>query len=113
MFSATSRYHDLPTATLRLPDGRTVTYVRRRPMPDPDTLTTIAVHVVAHRERLDHIAARHLGDPEQAWRIADAHRVLTPAELTARPGRRLRVTLPAGLLQGAALLAPGGGPGDR
>ncbi|MEV7612594.1 LysM domain-containing protein [Streptomyces sp. NPDC089799] len=111
MFSATSRYHDVPTARLRLPDGRTVTYVRRRPMPDPDALTTVAVHAVAPHERLDHIAARYLGDPEQAWRIADAHRVLTPAELTAHPGRRLRVTLPAGLPGAAALLAPGGGTG--
>lgn len=111
MFSATSRYQSIPTAELRLPGGRTVTYVRRRFPPDPDTLTTLSLHTVAAGERLDHIAARELGDPEQAWRIADAHRVLAPAELTATPGRRLRITLPAGLPPGATVLDAGGGLG--
>jgi hypothetical protein len=37
------------------------------------------------------------GDPQQAWRIADAARVLDPDELTRSPGRTLRITLPPGL----------------
>lgn len=111
MFSATSRYQNVPTAELTLPGGRTVTYVRRRFPPDPDTLTTLHTHAVAAGERLDHIAARELGDPEQAWRIADAHRVLAPESLTAVPGRRLRITLPAGMPQGASVLDAGGGLG--
>jgi hypothetical protein len=113
MFSATSRYRDVPTARLRLPDGRTVTYVRRRFPPDPDTLTTLSAHTVVAGERLDHIAARELGDPEQAWRIADAHRVLSPAALTARPGRVLGITLPAGMPTGPSVLDAGGGPGGQ
>ncbi|WP_327381953.1 LysM domain-containing protein [Streptomyces sp. NBC_01207] len=111
MFSATSRYANTPTAVLQLPDGRTVTYVRRRFPPDPDALTTLSLHAVAPGERLDHIAAQELGDPEQAWRIADAHRILAPATLTERPGRRLRITLPEGIPQGPNILDPGGGLG--
>ncbi|MGW8765211.1 hypothetical protein ACWGN5_22185 [Streptomyces sp. NPDC055815] len=111
MFAATSRYAHVPTAVLQLPDGRPVTYVRRRFPPDPDTLTTLSVHTVAPGERLDHIAARELGDPAQAWRIADAHRVLDPRTLTRPPGRRLRITLPAGLPQGGSALDTGSGLG--
>ncbi|WP_424886817.1 LysM domain-containing protein [Streptomyces sp. XH2] len=96
MFDPTSRYHALPTATWTAPDGRVVTYVRRRFLPRPGELVTVREHVVRPGDRLDRIAARHLGDPAQAWLIADAHRVLRPEELTAVPGRRLRITLPSG-----------------
>lgn len=111
MFSPTSRYYGLPTATYQLPDGRVVTYLRRRFPPDPDTLTTLTTHRVALGERLDTVATRAFSDPEQAWRIADAHRVLAPQTLTAVPGRLLRITLPAGLPQGASVLDAGGGAG--
>lgn len=106
MFTAGSRYADLPVVAYTFPDGRVVRYVARRLLPDPDTLTTIGTHVVRPGERLDHIAAAELGDPEQAWRIADAQRVLDPADL-ATPGTRLRITLPAGLPAGVALGGPG------
>jgi hypothetical protein len=96
MFSLTSRYHGLPTATHRLPDGREVTYVLARPLPNPAALADLRAHTVRAGERLDQVAAAELGDPEQFWRLADAHRVLDPVELVT-PGRRLRVTLPAGL----------------
>jgi hypothetical protein len=102
MFSITSRYSGIPTATLDLPDGRTVVYVRRRFLPQPDELAPIGEHVVAVGERLDHIAAKEFGDPEQAWRIADSNRAMDPAEL-AVPGRRLRITLPPGLPQGGVI----------
>jgi hypothetical protein len=111
MFTATSRYQGIPTATFQFPDGRVVLYVRRRFLPDPASLTRISVHMITTGERLDLIAAEELGDAEQAWRIADAHRVLDPAILTATPGRRLRITLPAGLPQGAGVLATPAGDG--
>ncbi|MFE2252739.1 hypothetical protein, partial [Streptomyces lavendulae] len=100
MFSATSRYHNVPTASLTLPDGRTVTYVRRRFPPDPDTLTTVGTHVVVAGERLDLVAARELGDPEQGWRIADAHRVLDPVSRWGVPGGGGGRTRAAGGRQG-------------
>ncbi len=106
MFTAGSRYADLPVLQYTFPDGRSVRYVARRLLPDPDALTTLRIHVVRPGERLDNIAAAELGDPEQAWRIADAHRVLDPAEL-ATPGRRLRITLPMGLPAGVTLGGPG------
>ncbi len=107
MFATGSRYADLPVLQYTYPDGLVVRYVGRRLLPDPDTLTVIGVHVVRAGERLDQIAAAELGDPEQAWRIADAHRVLDPAALTAVAGTRLRITLPAGLPVGVAMGVPG------
>ncbi|HEV2777786.1 MAG TPA: LysM domain-containing protein [Actinophytocola sp.] len=110
MFSVTSRYHGIPTATHTLPDGRRVTYVRRRLLPQPEQLAQLAEHVVAPGERLDHIAGRHFGDAEQAWRIADANRAMDPEEL-AVPGRRLRITLPAVITQAAGVLSVPGSAG--
>ncbi|MEU9608448.1 LysM domain-containing protein [Streptomyces sp. NPDC048057] len=95
MFEPSSRYHAVPTATRTLADGRTVTYLRRRFLPQSDELTGVGEHVVKAGERLDHIAARRYGDPEQSWRIADANRAVRPDDLTAPPGRRLRIALPA------------------
>ncbi|MER6347909.1 hypothetical protein ACWC10_03890 [Streptomyces sp. NPDC001595] len=95
MFEPTSRYHRIPTATHTLPDGRTVTHLRRRLLPQPERLAPVGEHVVVAGDRLDRIAARWYGDPEQSWRIADANRAVRPEDLTAVPGRRLRITLPA------------------
>jgi hypothetical protein len=97
VFGPTSRYRDVPTATLELPDGRRVVYLRRRFVPSPDRFALLEIHVVAGTDRLDNVTARHLGDPEQFWRIADANRAMRPEELVERPGRRLRITLPEGV----------------
>jgi hypothetical protein len=97
MISPTSRYAGVPTATYASPGGREVVYLRRRFVPAPETLATVREHIVALGERLDVIAAHQLDDPEQFWRIADANRALRPEELTERPGRRLRITLPEGV----------------
>jgi len=97
MFAANSRYVGLPVLTLTRADGTQLLYVARRLLPDPDTLSQIGSYVVRPADRLDRIAATVFGDPQQAWRIADAARVLDPDELTRIPGRTLRITLPAGL----------------
>jgi hypothetical protein len=96
-FSVTSRYHDVELAQLDLPDGRTVSYVRRRFVPAPERHALLREHVVRDGERLDHIAAAYLGDPEQFWRVADANGALAPEDLTRKAGARLRITLPAGI----------------
>jgi hypothetical protein len=97
MFSSTSRYAGLPTqsATVTGPDGqaREVTYVRRRLLPRPDDHTQLSEHTVMPGERLDHIAARYLGDPTQFWRICDATTVIRPADLE-EPGERLPISMP-------------------
>jgi hypothetical protein len=95
-FAPSSRYAGIPTATVDI-GGETVIYVRRRFLPQPETLAAIAEHTVTQSERLDHIAARYLGDPEAFWRICDANRALRPQELTETVGRRLVITLPEGV----------------
>jgi hypothetical protein len=95
-FGPASRYAGIPTATAVV-GGQTILYVRRRFLPQPESLAVIAEHVVQQGERLDHLAARYLGDPELFWRICDANRAMRPAELTDQIGRRLVITLPEGI----------------
>jgi hypothetical protein len=101
MFDSTSRYAGLPTAEFHLPEpdgeGRSVRYVRRRFVPHPDEGATLVEHLVTQGERLDHVTARHLGDPAQFWRVADANRALRPDALVEEPGVRVRVALPSGV----------------
>lgn len=95
MFDFSSRYFDIPTATLLDAQGRELVYVRRRflPLRDP-AAQTLAEVLVTEADRLDLIATRTLGDPEQFWRICDANQAMHPAELTAEIGRRLIVLMP-------------------
>jgi hypothetical protein len=96
-FAPGSRYHDVEVATLELPDDRRIAYVRRRFVPPPTSFALLREHVVRPGDRLDTVAALHLGDPEQYWRIADANGAIAPERLTDAPGRRLRITLAAGV----------------
>lgn len=98
MFSSTSRYVGLPVREHVQADGTIVRYVPVRAIPDPDDQVVVATHVVVPGDRLDRIAAARFADPEQAWRIADAHRVLDPDQLTATAGTTLRFTIARGLL---------------
>jgi len=95
-FGPSSRYAGLEIAAIEI-GGQTVRYVRRRFVPDPESLAVIAEHTVMQGERLDHIAARHLGDPELFWRVCDANRAGRPDELIEEIGRRLAITLPEGV----------------
>lgn len=97
MISATSRYYGIEVTTGTLPDGREVPYLRRRFPPDPAALTQIGTYTVRPGDRVDVVAAATIGDPEQAWRLADANGAMRPAELTETPGRQLRVTQPEGV----------------
>ena len=96
MFAPNSRYAGLPTAELTQADP-TIKYVRRRFIPASDRGANSVSHAVGQRERLDHLAARALGDPTQYWRICDANNVLRPAELVEPPGRRIDLPLAGGL----------------
>jgi hypothetical protein len=97
LFPPTSRYHGVDVATRTGADGQPVAYLRRRFCPQPEELATLREHVVSEGERLDNVAAQHLGDPLLFWRLCDANRALDPAELLAVAGRRLRVALPEGV----------------
>ena len=98
MFEPTSRYQDIETIKMTVTDGRgeprVVSYKRRRLIPSGKPMTTLAEHTVVQDDRLDNLATRYVGDPEQFWRICDANDVLRPAELTEVIGRSIRIGLP-------------------
>jgi len=95
-FPPSSRYNGIETAQLERPGQGAIVYLRRRFVPQPERFAVLAEHVVIDGERLDHIAARYLGDPELFWRICDANRALRPEDLL-EIGRRLVITLPEGM----------------
>jgi hypothetical protein len=92
-FPPESRYHGIPVRTLVGVDGVTVAYLARRLVPAPGRFATLAVHRVREGERLDLLAARLIGDPEQFWALCDANGAIWPEELE-RPEARVRQTLP-------------------
>jgi len=96
-FPPTSRYALTPTTSLVRADGTMVAYLKRRFVPAPENLALLQWHQVVQGERLDNIAAKYLGDPEQFWRLCDANRALRPEELTGTIGKKLRITLPEGI----------------
>ena len=96
-FPPTSRYYGLDTTTLTRADGGVIVYLRRRFLPSPDLFALLQLHVVSEGERLDNIAAQYMDNPEAFWTIADANAAMRPDELTERPGRTLRITLPQGI----------------
>jgi hypothetical protein len=91
-----SRYYGVPTAVHVTADGRRIPHLRRRLLPSPESFVPIAEHEVSTGDRPDLLAFRYFGDAEAWWRITDANPVLDPDELTATPGRRLRITMPNG-----------------
>lgn len=96
-FPPTSRYHGVATRQRIRSDGTAVVYLSRRFVPAPEAFALLQEHMVVQDDRLDRLAARYLGDPEQFWRICDANGALRPNELTETIGDRLRITLPEGV----------------
>ncbi|HYJ84091.1 MAG TPA: hypothetical protein VEW26_14760 [Allosphingosinicella sp.] len=93
-FPPESRYHGSEVRSFTAPDGVEIVYLARRFVPEPGRFRTLSVHVVAQGERLDMVAARLVGDPEQYWRLCDSNGALWPEELEASEAR-VRITLPA------------------
>jgi hypothetical protein len=102
LFGPSSRYYGIGTRTIELAPDRPVVYLARRFLPQADGFQLLQEHAVIQGERLDNIAANYLGDPELFWRLCDANNAMRPEALTETPGRRLRVTLPEGIV-GTAL----------
>lgn len=87
-----SRYHDAEIGVHVDADGTEVRYAKRRLLPPiEDVAEDAETHVVSAGERYEHLGQRYFGEPGQWWRIADANPVLDPAELTAEPGREIRI----------------------
>lgn len=97
MFAISSRYLNTPTAEYETATGKKYVYMRRRFVPPPEMFELLQEHVVSEGERLDNVTAQYLGDPELFWQVADANRAMRPEALTETIGRRLRITLPAGI----------------
>ena len=94
MFEPGSRYYEIETLTLTMPDGRSVAYKRRRFLPPATSGALLAEHTVTQGERLDHITARYLADPTLFWQLCDINNAMHPDELTAEVGTKVRITLP-------------------
>ena len=97
-FPPTSRYAGVDVDAFDPGEGRPlVTYLRRRLCSRPDRFALLYELIVVDGDRRDLLGARHLGDPELWWRLADANGAIDPRTLTSEVGRRLRVTLPEGV----------------
>jgi hypothetical protein len=98
-FPPTSRYADVGVAS-HVPDAAPgeepvpVAFIRRRLVPKPERFATLYEVRCVELDRRDLLAARHLGDPDLWWRLADANGVIDPESMTEPVGRVLRVTLP-------------------
>lgn len=91
MFTRGSRYEQVKDAELTDRQSRTIRYKRMRFIPDvPGPLGV----VVRDGERPDLLSYRVFGDPEQFWRLADVNLTPRPVDLTATPGRRVKVPGP-------------------
>ena len=95
-----SRYYGARVRTELGPDGRPVVYLARRLVPDHRLEAPAATQVVSEGTRVDQLAAAMLGDPLQFWRLADMNGAIFPEELVEPAGRRVQVTLPAGISEG-------------
>lgn len=96
-FSSSSRYYSISTATMQDANGNTISYLRRRFLPQEDQFFVLQQHTVVQGERLDQIANLYLGDPQRYWQICDANNVIQPEELIELPGSKINITLPQGI----------------
>jgi len=86
MFFKGSRYTDVEESTLTDSQGRIISYIKVRFIPET---TARLGHMVTQGERPDHIADRYYRDPERFWRLCDANTVMWPDDLVAEPGRTI------------------------
>lgn len=91
MFAKESRYYNLEDASIEF-GGRAISYKMRRFLPDGDDMALLQGITVSQGDRLDRIAAKVGGDPEQYWRICDANSVMHPLELTNETGTTVRIS---------------------
>jgi hypothetical protein len=98
-FPPDSRYYGSATLQYTAPNGRAITYLARRIVPQPGApnYATIATHTVKQGDRLDLLAANYIGDPLIFWLICDANGAIRPDTLVETPGTTLNITLPQGV----------------
>lgn len=96
-FPPNSRYNGHAVLVHVAGDGAQTPYLSRRFVPPPQNFSTLATHHVVEGDRLDNLAARYFGDPEQFWKVCDGNGASRPDELVEAIGRALRITLPLGV----------------
>ena len=94
MFDSTSRYYSKETATYTTSDGKEITYVTRRFLPQGEDRPLLVEATVNASDRLDLITSRTIGDPQQFWRVADANNAMNPFDLVSEPGKTVRIAVP-------------------
>lgn len=100
-FPINSRYHGITTKTVTTETGGTMVHLTRRFIAQPENFALLQYHTVVQGDRLDNLAHKYLGDPEQFWRLCDPNVTLRPQVLTETVGRELRITLPEGIPGGS------------
>jgi nucleoid-associated protein YgaU len=90
MFDQASRYFAIENAQYVAPDGTCLVYKKRRFLPHGSSVAGNRGVIVRAGDRLDTVAARALGDPQQFWRIADANDAMNPFDLCV-PGKLLNI----------------------
>jgi hypothetical protein len=102
-FPTDSRYYASAVLSCATPNGKTISYLARRFVPQPGgtNFSTLAQHTVKQGDRLDLIAAKYLGDPLLFWLLCDANGAVCPNELVSTPGTVLNITMPQGVPGGS------------
>src|SRR5262249_14000796 len=83
MFSPTSRYYNLGTATFTTANGRTIAYVRRRFLPLGQTMPLLVELPVVEGAGRDVVADGPRGDPENFGGIGEVKNARAPQDLIA------------------------------
>ena len=97
-FPPTSRYAEVSVDAWDPGTGEpAVPFLRRRLCARPDRFALLYEVRLVEGDRRDVLGARHVGDAELWWRLADANGALDPRDLERPVGRRLRITLPEGV----------------
>lgn len=81
VFDRKSRYAELAPELITDEHGRSVLAL---PIPDAPVQGTAGIHRRTQGERMDHIAATRLRDPNATWRLAEANDAMTPEVLAER-----------------------------
>ena len=87
MFLKNSRYYGLPTVAAKDRNGRDVTAVKLRRLPE----TPGDGYAVTSSDRVDIIADARYSDATRYWHVADANSELEAEELTQQVGRVIEV----------------------
>jgi len=87
VFLETSRYYGQKITSSITPDGRTVSAIKLRLLPDTEGTPTM----VKGNDRLDILAERRYGDAARYWHIADANSELKASRLVSQAGRTINV----------------------